>query len=241
MSRYQDDDFPSRRDRDRGNRRRQSDDAWGAPMEAPPAWPSAAPRAPRPMMQGGPEVEAVVKWYNPTKGFGFVAPADGTPDVFMHAEAVRTTGHTELPPGAKLRVRVAQGQKGPQVTEIIEVDLSTAEADQGAGGGFRSGPRPDRFGGAPGGAPRGPRPDRFGGGGGAGASGERQSGSVKWYNPTKGFGFIAPQGGGTDVFVHATALERAGLRDLAEGQVLSFVVETDPRSGKTKAIDLRVD
>ncbi len=241
MSRYQDDDYPSRRDRDRGNRRRQSDDAWGAPMPEAPSWPSttSAPRAPRPMMQGGPEMEAVVKWYNPTKGFGFVAPADGTPDVFMHAEALRSTGHAELPPGAKLRVRVAQGQKGPQVTEIIDVDLSTATPEQG--GGFRSGPRPDRpdrFGGAP----RGPRPDRFGGGGGGGgATGERQSGAVKWYNPTKGFGFIAPEGGGTDVFVHATALERAGLRDLAEGQVLSFVVETDPRSGKTKAIDLRVD
>jgi CspA family cold shock protein len=206
-------------------------------------------------MQGGPEVEAVVKWYNPTKGFGFVAPADGTPDVFMHAEAVRLAGHTELPPGARLRVRVAQGQKGPQVTDIVEVDLSTAQAEPafrparpdrfgGGGGGDRFGGGGDRFGGGGdrfGGAPRGPRPDRFGGGGGGGATGERQSGSVKWYNPTKGFGFIAPEGGGTDVFVHATALERAGMRDLAEGQVLSFVVETDPRSGKTKAIDLRVD
>ncbi len=67
------------------------------------------------------------------------------------------------------------------------------------------------------------------------------TGTVKFFNATKGFGFIAPEGGGTDVFVHATALERAGLRDLAEGQVLSFIVETDSRSGKTKAIDLRVD
>ena len=57
-------------------------------------------------------------------------------------------------------------------------------------------------------------------------------GTVKFFNSTKGFGFIAPEGGGKDVFVHATALERAGLRSLREGQKVSFDTQTDPRSGK---------
>ena len=58
------------------------------------------------------------------------------------------------------------------------------------------------------------------------------TGTVKFYNETKGFGFIAPEDGGKDVFVHATALERAGMRSLVEGQKVSFETEADRRSGK---------
>lgn len=58
------------------------------------------------------------------------------------------------------------------------------------------------------------------------------SGTVKFYNDQKGFGFIAPEDGSTDVFVHATALERAGMRMLSEGQKVSFTVAKDQRSGK---------
>ena len=57
-------------------------------------------------------------------------------------------------------------------------------------------------------------------------------GTVKFFNTSKGFGFIAPEGGGKDVFVHATALERAGLRGLREGQKVSFDTAEDRRSGK---------
>jgi CspA family cold shock protein len=58
------------------------------------------------------------------------------------------------------------------------------------------------------------------------------TGTVKWYNDTKGYGFIQPDNGGKDVFVHATALERAGMSGLAEGQKVSFDTEEDRRSGK---------
>ena len=64
-------------------------------------------------------------------------------------------------------------------------------------------------------------------------------GTVKFFNVTKGFGFIAPDGGGNDVFVHATAVERAGMGTLREGQKVSFETETDRRSGKTAATNLR--
>jgi CspA family cold shock protein len=57
-------------------------------------------------------------------------------------------------------------------------------------------------------------------------------GTVKFFNTTKGFGFIAPEGGGKDVFVHATALERAGIRGLVEGQKVSFDTQEDRRTGK---------
>ena len=65
------------------------------------------------------------------------------------------------------------------------------------------------------------------------------TGTVKWYHDQKGYGFIQPDSGGKDVFVHATALERAGLRGLAEGQKVSYDVEADRRSGKESATNLK--
>jgi CspA family cold shock protein len=65
------------------------------------------------------------------------------------------------------------------------------------------------------------------------------TGTVKFYNDQKGYGFIQPDDGGKDVFVHATALERAGLRGLVEGQKVTFEVENDRRSGKPAATNLQ--
>jgi CspA family cold shock protein len=65
-------------------------------------------------------------------------------------------------------------------------------------------------------------------------------GTVKFYNETKGFGFIAPNDGGKDVFVHATALERAGMRGLSEGQTVSFDTEADGRTGKIAVNNIRL-
>ena len=64
-------------------------------------------------------------------------------------------------------------------------------------------------------------------------------GTVKWFNSTKGFGFIQPEDGSQDVFVHISAVERAGLSNLQEGQKLSFVLEKG-KQGKTSAVDLKV-
>ena len=66
------------------------------------------------------------------------------------------------------------------------------------------------------------------------------TGIIKCYNPTKGFGLIAPDAGGGDVFVHVSAVERAGLSGLNEGQALSYELERDQRSGKTSAGQLQV-
>ena len=65
------------------------------------------------------------------------------------------------------------------------------------------------------------------------------TGTVKWFNSAKGFGFIQPEGGGPDVFVHISAVERAGLGNLAEGQKVYFDVQSDPKSGNTSAENLK--
>ena len=65
------------------------------------------------------------------------------------------------------------------------------------------------------------------------------TGTVKWFNSAKGFGFIEPEGGGKDVFVHVSAVERAGLRGLDEGQKVSFDVEEE--RGKLAAVNLKAD
>lgn len=165
-----------------------------------------------------PAVRATVKWFNPEKGFGFVSPADGTPDAFLHAKVVQSAGVMDLPPGSTVTCAIVAGLKGPQVTRLLEVDTSTAT------------PTPARR------PPSGPRPPRdFG----PRATGERQEivGQVKWFNAVRGFGFVVGDDGGKDVFVHVSAVERAGLSTLAEGQRLSYDV-TEQR-GKPAAENLK--
>ncbi len=65
------------------------------------------------------------------------------------------------------------------------------------------------------------------------------TGTVKWFNGTKGFGFIQPDDGSTDVFVHISAVERSGMRDLVEGQKVEYDIVRDKRSGKNSADNLR--
>ncbi|WP_204848318.1 cold shock domain-containing protein [Rhodopila globiformis] len=190
---------------------------------SPPSWPSSA--------GFGPEHDATVKWFNPEKGFGFVALSDGSGDAFLHANTLNQSGHNAVSPGATLRVRIGQGQKGRQVSQVLSVDESTATPSAGGGGGARS----SMGGGAPRGAGGG-----FGGGAPrrgppTGPSVEMQ-GTVKWYNATKGFGFVAPAEGGKDVFVHASALQRAGVMQLAEGQTIWMDVVQGAKGPEATAI-----
>ncbi len=67
------------------------------------------------------------------------------------------------------------------------------------------------------------------------------TGTVKWFNTTKGYGFIQPSDGGKDVFVHASAVERSELNALVEGQTINYELERDRRSGKESAVNLKAD
>ncbi len=72
------------------------------------------------------ELRGKVKWFNPDKGFGFVSPADGSPDVFLHISALKQAGLQDAPEGSTIHCEVGQGRKGLQVLRVIELDTSTA-------------------------------------------------------------------------------------------------------------------
>ena len=171
---------------------------------SPPS-PSFAPsRPPMASFSNGPETGAVVKWFNAEKGFGFVEVSGGSGDAFLHVSVLQRAGADAVAPGANLRVRVGPGQKGQQVTEVLEIKEGDVPP-----------PPSPRFGSGGGGARFSPPPP---------GSGEEMRGIVKWYNPQKGFGFVTPESGGKDVFIHATALERSGVPPLAEGQTVTMTV-----------------
>src|SRR5438477_5787922 len=105
----------------RDPRRRGYDDDYNPKDQVADGWPNNT----RPSVPPGSEsVEAIVKWFSPEKGFGFVAVAGG-PDAFIHVRLLEAAGHSTLPEGARIRVRIGQGQKGPQVSEVMEVDTSS--------------------------------------------------------------------------------------------------------------------
>ncbi len=162
-----------------------------------------------------------MKWFNPDKGFGFVELSDGTGDAFLHASALTRAGGTTVAAGTPLKVRVGQGQKGRQVTEITEIGEapSTPPASRREGG-FR-----------PGGGAAFSAVQPSGGG-------QEMGGTVKWDNAQKGFGFITPEVGGKDVFVHATALARSGITELHEGQAVRLQVVQGKKGPEAASISL---
>jgi CspA family cold shock protein len=163
-----------------------------------------------------------VKWFNATKGYGFITLDNGG-DAFCHASALQATGHSDVQPGTTIICDLADSQRGLQVVTVHSVDISTAEApsrgprrDFGGGGGYGGG---RDFGG-------GGRD--FGGGGGYGhhrdngPSGPMVEGKVKFFNDQKGFGFVMPDSGSGDIYLHASALRRSGVQVVEPDQRIRY-------------------
>ncbi|MBI1866830.1 MAG: cold shock domain-containing protein [Methylocystis sp.] len=210
----------------RGPRKRGFDD------DTPYNYDSQRPNRPsRPQFGGGfpdaaaasnePAIDAIVKWFKPEKGFGFVELGNGTGDAFLHVGAVQAAGYDSLPPGAKLKVQVTSSLKGQQVARVVEVDV--------AGAAERAPPPRSGFDGAR--PPRRQAPDP--------STAVPVSGTVKWFDETKGFGFVQSNDGGKDVFVHISILGPSGVNHLAEGQPVTMQV-VDTAKGR-EALSIAID
>jgi len=164
------------------------------------------------------EAKGTVKFFNGQKGFGFIVRDDGGEDVFVHISAVEQAGLSGLGEGQQLAFSLVD--RGGRVSatnlqlegEVVPVTEGRAPAAPGGPGGDRGGPQRQ-------------------------LTGERASGVVKFFNAMKGFGFIQRDDGQPDAFVHISAVERAGMPTLNEGDRLEFELEVD-RRGKYAAVNL---
>ena len=187
-----------------------------------------------------------IKWFNRSKGFGFIVPDDGASDVFLPLAVLERSGFGEAPDGASVTFEWVQGPKGRAAVQVLDLDTSTAtpRAPRERGGGDRGGYRSRDNAGYGGGNYGGN--DNYGGGYGGGndaASGpggpaESLDGVVKWYDPARGFGFILPNDGSKDIFVHVTALRRSGIDALEPGQPVRMMVSQAKRGREASSIEL---
>lgn len=171
--------------------------------------------------------KGTVKFFNGQKGFGFIAQEGGGEDVFVHISAVERAGLAGLGEGQELAFNLVDrgGKISAQdlqvVGDVVPVTERAPREDRGDRGGERGG---------------------FGGGAAAGAprrelTGEKATGTVKFFNSMKGFGFLVRDDGQPDAFVHISAVERSGLSGLNEGERYEFDLEVD-RRGKHSAVNL---
>lgn len=169
--------------------------------------------------------EGVVKFFNQAKGFGFISRNDGGGDIFVHVSALHDSGLDDLGENDEVFFEIERDRRSGKETAVSLRVLARGVPSRG---GAR---QPARS--VPGRARGGEMSSRASAGSGDGV--------VKWFNPTKGFGFIQPSDGGADIFVHISAVERAGLGTLNGGQAVVYDLEEDRRSGKLAATNLRFD
>ena len=146
--------------------------------------------------------KATVKWFNPSKGFGFVELEDGRGDAFLHVSVLERSGRSGLSEGEVLDCEISEGRKGFQVDAILSTQSPTTSSEANS------------------------------------ASGDTVMGTVKWFNPEKGFGFITPDNGGRDVFVHATALHRSNLQTIEEGQRVRAITSSGQRGPQVDSLEV---
>ncbi|MFN2259852.1 MAG: cold-shock protein [Parasphingopyxis sp.] len=164
------------------------------------------------------EGSGVVKFFNPQKGFGFIVRDDGGEDVFVHISAVERAGLTGLADGQPVKFTLVDRGGRTSATDLVIDGEPMPVPEHGGrdGGGADSGDRNH----------------------GRQLTGESATGTVKFFNSMKGFGFIQRDDGQPDAFVHISAVEKAGMPALNEGDRLEFDLEVD-RRGKFAAVNLR--
>ena len=166
-------------------------------------------------------IRALVKWFVPTKGYGFLVPEDGSADIFCHGTVVQASGYDVLPQGAMVTCEVVEGRKGLDASRILAVDVPASGSGVAENGALQRG-----------------SPDPEWRDQGADGLAIEVQGAVKFYDAGKGFGFVVPDDGGREVFVHVSVLTRSGLDELQAGQRVSVWAEEHPRGLQATGVEL---
>jgi CspA family cold shock protein len=144
--------------------------------------------------------QGTVRWFDPERGFGFLAPEDGSADLFVHASEIVGEGGTRLlREGQVVEFEVGEGERGPQAEHVVPLGAGAGQATA--------------------------------------AEADGADGTVSWYDEEKGFGFVTPDAGGEDVFVHAKALAE-GLTWLTEGDRVAYEVVQGDRGPQARDLHL---
>lgn len=144
-----------------------------------------------------------VKWFNTEKGYGFIVPENSVKDAFLHISVLKRRGLMSISNGATVTFMMRPGRGGPEVAEVLEIDESTVTEQQPAREQRSVNDVEDLL-----------------------DEAKLVEGYVKWFNPSKGYGFIVPSDGSRDIFIHMSLLRRHGLENLIPDQkVIVFTVE----------------